>query len=154
MENGVHLGRIEPPEEGADWEDALGGVYQPVNDHHVSSYLVSADAWRQYQRETKTKGGKIVKLTENGMINEVVLATEKEATAYTKWLEEQCRGRYLDEEHWIEPLFDTRPLPGELASAGKRVRQDQLLPPLANPLDHFHMKSVEYVHIKQSTSNT
>lgn len=108
------LNIFRPPKLEEPWTDAFGERYNPVQDHHRSAYYVSAQAWKRYLEVDKTrkpprvkKGGKTVKLTENGIENEVVAATRTEARRYLAWLEQECRNGYIAEEHWLEPDFDT-----------------------------------------------
>lgn len=110
------LNIFRPPKLEEPWNDAFGDRYNPVQDHHRSAYYVSAEAWKRYVEvdkgkrpspRSRPKGGKIVRLTENGIEREVVLATRTEARRYLTWLELECRNGYIAEEHWLEPDFDT-----------------------------------------------
>ncbi len=100
------LTKYKPPVPQDFWGDVFDVKYRPVDDHHESQYYVSATSWNNYLAKSGENGGKIVTLSENGMNNEVVLATPAEAKAYTKWLGTQCRETHLDEVHWIEPRFE------------------------------------------------
>jgi serine/threonine protein kinase/formylglycine-generating enzyme required for sulfatase activity len=107
-----NLTKYQPPIELEPWEDVHGTRYQPVESHHVSQYYVTADAWGYYLEATNKKVGHTVTLTENGMMNEVVLATPQEARGYAKWLERECRETHLDEAHWFVAKSDrTRVMP-------------------------------------------
>jgi formylglycine-generating enzyme required for sulfatase activity len=111
----------KPPVESDVWYDVHGAKYQPVENHHVSQYYVTAEAWNYYFEQTKKKAGRIVTLTENGMENQVVIATEGEARGYAKWLENECRETHLDDEHWIEPQMDrARAIPDLEPKGAKR----------------------------------
>ncbi|NIP94914.1 MAG: hypothetical protein GWO24_16300, partial [Akkermansiaceae bacterium] len=89
-----------------DWFDVFGTKYRPVKNFHESQSYVGARSWNRYLKEANRQGGKVVTLTENGLSEEVVLASPAEGRAYCQWLEGQCRETHLDEQHWIEPRFD------------------------------------------------
>lgn len=97
-----------PPLKLEPWDDVFGTRYQPVEDYHVSQYYVTAESWGYYLDETKKKAGEIIKLTENGIENEVVLVTDSEARQYTKWLEAHCRETHLEEDQWFEYKRDDK----------------------------------------------
>lgn len=103
----AELTEFRPPEREAVWMDAFGAVYQPDDDHHVSTYYVNEEGWERFRKATKENGGKIVSLTQNGEMHRVVLATRQEAQRYVEWLEAQCRESHLADEHWMEFVQDT-----------------------------------------------
>ncbi len=97
---------FKPPEPGEWWEDILENRYRPEEDFHESYNYIGVASWMQFQEEKKVSFGKIVELSENGAMRQVVLATPAEARQFAKWLEQKCRENYLKEENWMEVRMD------------------------------------------------
>ena len=119
---------FSPPLPGDVWGDQLGAVYQPVEDHHVSSGYVTQEMWEQRGETLKLvqNQSEILKFSQNGQPVDVILSTDEAANAYCQWLQNSgIRVGYLTEEHEVKPL---RELSFEHPGMSARARSEGLRP--------------------------
>ena len=117
-----------PPYAGEPWNDHLGSSYQPVAGEHVSSEFMTRQHWMRFARaaERKRDGVEFLRFSQNGITNEIVLASAADANAFCAWLRVTgIKAGYLTEDHEVlaarEESFDN---PGLSA----RARRDGLKP--------------------------
>ncbi|MGD7654159.1 MAG: SUMF1/EgtB/PvdO family nonheme iron enzyme [Verrucomicrobiales bacterium] len=137
---------FSPPEAGVTWVDHLGSVYQPVDNHHVSSGFVSRRAWDQSgvgkglpkaQLET-------LRVSQNGQPVDVVLTNRNAAWKFCNWLRNSgIREGYLTEDHEVKPLLEKGFKHQRLSQS---ARQAELVPfrVLVRPIPYgrVHLTSV------------
>jgi eukaryotic-like serine/threonine-protein kinase len=94
-----------PPQTGEKWYDHLGNPYQPVGLEHVSSGWVNREDWMQYAPENASE---FLKISQNGLSVEVVLATESEAAAYAGWFQQGgLKTGFLTQDHEVVPKMES-----------------------------------------------
>ncbi len=119
---------FSPPQQGESWVDHFGAVYQPVDDHHISSGYVVKRLWNRFSRETKTPEGQadIMKYSQNGQPVEVALVSYETAKAYSRWLlNSGIKAGFLTEDHEVSPV---RERSFENPAMSKRARSEGLRP--------------------------
>jgi len=119
---------FSPPLPGDVWGDQLGAVYQPVEDHHVSSGYVTQEMWDQRGETLKLvkNQAEILKFSQNGQPVDVILSTAEAANAYCQWLQNSgIRAGYLTEEHEVKPLRESA---FEHPGMSARARSEDLRP--------------------------
>ena len=117
-----------PPQTGVAWVDHAGSIYQPVEDHHVSSGYVTAEVWSRFEAAGKPAAPavEIIKVPQAGQAPEVVMTTEAAADAYCEWLRAGgVRAGYLTDDHEVRPQRD---LAFENPARSERARRDNLRP--------------------------
>jgi len=88
----VKLLRDSPPVIGQLWEDALGVIYLPEGDTHVSSEYVGVREWAEFRSDVNEDfDARVVVDSAYGEKVEIVAVSELLAEQYVKWLERRCR---------------------------------------------------------------
>ena len=121
-----------PPELGVEWRDFLGQRYFPVDDSHVSAYLVGPVEFRgsPAARGKKWKG---LEVRENGVRRRVAFVTEKQGAEFVKWLaaESVTDGVTADEYRFMVEFEKKGSYPGveeEIWEAGLRPLRVRIEP--------------------------
>ena len=83
----VSLNRY-PPEVGVEWRDFLGQRYFPVDNAHMSGYLVSPVEFRR-SPAGRGKDWKGVEVSENGAMRRVAFVTKKQGEEFVRWLAQE-----------------------------------------------------------------
>ncbi len=119
---------FSPPIQGETWTDQMGGVYQPVVDHHESPGYVSKEAWTVFSKAPKAPANQaeMLGVSQNGRPVEAVLASEGAMEAYCGWYRTSAiKAGYLTEDHEVRPLRDTG---FEHPGLSERARRENLRP--------------------------
>jgi eukaryotic-like serine/threonine-protein kinase len=119
---------FSPPQSGDPWVDHNGGLYQPVDDHHVGSGFVTKEVWARGEKAAKFPQGQseIIKSSRNGQPVEIVLATQRASDAFCGWLKNSgIKAGYLTEDHEVVPLREPS---FEDPGMSERARKDGLRP--------------------------
>jgi hypothetical protein len=118
---------FRPPVAGDSWEDHLGAIYQPVDDHHVASGFVSREHWERFVKESgkvPVRAG-MMKFSQDGDPVEIVVCQPEDADSFCAWFAASgVKAGYLTEEYEVRPLrestFENPGLTEELKKAGLR----------------------------------
>ena len=117
-----------PPSPGDSWVDHLGGLYQPVGDHHIGSGYVTREMWTQFGNAIKKPGNppEILAFSQNGQPVEIVLATAAASELFCGWLRTSgIKAGFLTEDHEVTPL---REMTFENPGLSERARNEELRP--------------------------
>ena len=81
---------FSPPQQGEAWEDHLGYLYQPIDDHHFGSGYVTKEVWSEYADEKDPPGDQVevLQVSQNGEPEDVILASDGVAADFANWLHE------------------------------------------------------------------
>jgi serine/threonine protein kinase/formylglycine-generating enzyme required for sulfatase activity len=122
------LENFSPPQEGERWSDHLRNAYQPVGREHVSSGYLKRSSWQKFATAVKLPEGRVEWLndSENGKPAQVVLCSEADAQAYSRWMRDGgLREGFLTDDHEVLPMREiSLDHPGRSA----RARQQGLVP--------------------------
>ncbi len=98
------LAKYSPPLVGEQWADQLKNNYQPVGAEHVSSAMMQKPAWLAFLKANPKFEGEAeyIKIFQNGIETEVVLASSERTNAFCNWLEiSGVDSGYLTESHEV-----------------------------------------------------
>ena len=98
------LAKFSPPLAGEQWTDQLKNNYQPTGAEHVSSGMMMKVAWLAFLKAYPkfNAGAEYIKVFQNGIETEVVLASNEQTNAFCKWLEVSgANSGYLTESHEV-----------------------------------------------------
>jgi formylglycine-generating enzyme required for sulfatase activity/serine/threonine protein kinase len=121
-----------PPESGLEWRDFLGQRYFPVDDAHVSAYLVGPVEFRR-SPAARNKGWKGVEVSENGLRRRAAFVTEQQGEEFVRWLAaESVADGVLPDEYRFAAEFEKEGsfegVPEEVWEAGLRPLRIKIEP--------------------------
>lgn len=96
-----------PPVDGQEWVDHNGIHYQPMDGYHMSSGFVREEQWRIYEKWLGKKTDiQVIRHSESGDNQSIVLVSAQQATAYCEWLSKIALDEgLLNEIQYISPLM-------------------------------------------------
>lgn len=119
---------FSPPIAGEKWEDHLGITYLPQGEEHLSAGFASKDVWTAFLESSKrhSRGVEFIRVSENGLPVQVVLASPPEIIAFTDWVRTGgIHEGFLTQDHEVTAEIERSFENPELS---ERARREKLLP--------------------------